>query len=394
LRTLERLALWAIPALRRAPYGLAAALLLVRFADEWTTFLPAGALEAIRHDLTLSYAEVATILVALPAGGILGNVFLVAADHMSRRVLASAGALAYGAALITIGLAHSLPLILVAAFLWGAASDAFVHGAEVALVDLAGEDLPKALARMHGWAAVGDLLGPVTLGVTAAVGLGWRGAFIGLGVAMLGYAAWMASLKLPPPHPTPDGEARQPLKAVFAVMRDPRVVALSVVMGLFALLDEPLQGFMIAYWEKARAMSPAAANAPIVAELLGAMAGYAAFDRFAVIAPGRRVLASAVLMTLALPAAIFAPWLAAQILAAAAFGLAGALFYTTLDAQVLGLRPGQAGAVSAVVSTIGMIGMGFPALVGFVADTHGLAAGVGLYAILPLVILALLALRR
>ena len=30
-------------ALRRAPYGLVAALVLVRFADEWTTFFPAGA---------------------------------------------------------------------------------------------------------------------------------------------------------------------------------------------------------------------------------------------------------------------------------------------------------------------------------------------------------------
>ena len=380
--------------MRRAPYGLAAALVLVRFADEWTTFLPAGALEAIRHDLTLRYAEVATIPWRAAAGGILGNVFLVAADHMSCRWRAQRAGLAPLRADRHRRAAHSLPLILVAAFLWGAASDAFVHGAEVALVDLAGEDLPKALARMHGWASIGDLLGPVTLGVTGAIGLGWRGAFVALGVAMLGYAAWMASLKLPPPHPTPHGETRQPLKAVVAVMRDPRVVALAVVLGLFGLLDEPLQGFMIAYWEKARAMSPAAANAPIVAELLGAMAGYAAFDRFATIAPGRRVLASAALMTLVLPAAIFAPWLAVQIAAAAAFGLGGALFYTTLDAQVLGLRPGQTGAVSAVVSTIGMVGMGFPALVGLVADAHGLGAGVGLYAVLPLVILALLAVRR
>ena len=81
--------------------------MLVRFADEWTTFFPAGALEPIRHDLRLSYAGVAGVLVALPAGGILGNVFLVAADYVSRRLLASLGALTYGLAMIVFGVRSS-----------------------------------------------------------------------------------------------------------------------------------------------------------------------------------------------------------------------------------------------------------------------------------------------
>ena len=120
--------------------------MLVRFADEWAAFLPAGALEPIRHDLGLSYTQAGAVLAALPAGGLLGNVFVVAADYVSRRMLASLGALAYGLALIAFGLSHSLPTLLLAAFVWGAASDAFVHGCEVALVDLAGEDLPQSLA--------------------------------------------------------------------------------------------------------------------------------------------------------------------------------------------------------------------------------------------------------
>jgi hypothetical protein len=40
-----------------------------------------------------------------------------------------------------------------------------------------------------------------------------------------------------------------------------------------------------------------------------------------------------------------------------------------------------------------MLGMGFPALVGAVADAWGLAAGVGLYVAVPVAILALVALR-
>ena len=60
----------------------------------------------------------------------------------------------------------------------------------------------------------------------------------------------------------------------------------------------------------------------------------------------------------------------------------------------LALRPGQVGAVSAAISVIGMIGMGFPALAGIVADSQGLAAALGLYAAVPMVILALIVLAR
>ena len=385
---MRRIALWAIPAVRRAPYGLVAALVLVRFADEWTTFFPAGALEPIRHDLGLTYAGAAGVLVALPAGGLVGTFFTIAADYVSRRLLASLGALTYGLAMIAFGIGHSLPVLLAAAFAWGAASDAFVHGAEVALVDIAGDDLPKTLARMNAWASVGDLLAPLTLGVVAALGFGWRGAFLGGGAAMLAYAAWLASQPLPPPHPPQ--RLPNPFAGVWAILKDRRVLALALVLGLFGLLDEPLAGFLIAYLERVRRLSPALATAPVMAILVGGMGGYAAFERLAGERPPRRVIAgAAAVLALSLPATLFAPWLAAQMAAGLVFGAAGAVFYTTLDSLVLSLRPGQAGATSAVVGLVGMLGMAFPALVGAVADAYGLAAGVGLYAAIPIAILAL-----
>jgi len=362
---------------------------LVRFADEWATFLPAGALEPIRGQLGLTYVQAAWVLVALPAGGFLGTFFVVAADHVSRRLLASLGAVAYGLALVAFGLAHTLPMLLAAAFIWGAASDAFIHGCEVALVDLAADDLPRALARMNGWAAVGDLLGPATLALGALVGFGWRGAFLGGGVLMLGYAGWIASQRLPPPHPS--GEARRPLANVLTILKDRRVLVLAVVLGLFGLLDEPLAAFMIAYLERARGLGAAAAAAPVAAMLVGGIAGYLGFERLSDGRRGRTAVLAAATMVCALPAALFLPVMALQIAAAAAFGAAGALFYTTLQAIVLALRPGQAGATSAVVSTVGMVGIGFPALVGLVADVHGLSAAVGLYAAIPVIVLALTA---
>jgi predicted MFS family arabinose efflux permease len=386
--------LWAIPALRRAPYGLVAALMLVRFADEWTTFLPAGALEPIRHDLGLTYAEVSGVLVALSAGGLVGTFFVIAADYVSRRVLASLGAATYGLAMIAFGVGHSLPVLLAAAFAWGAASDAFVHASEVALVDLAEDALAKTLARMNAWAAVGDLLGPATLAAAALLGFGWRGAFLGGGAAMLGYAAWLAAHRFPPPHP-PKGSA-QPFagvwKDIWAIAGDREVLLLAAVLGLFSLLDEPLDGFMIAYFERVRGLTPALASAPVVALLVGGMIGFAAFVRLTgARSPRTIILACAALMAATLPVAIYAPNMPLQLAAALADGMAGAVLYTTLESVLLALRPGQAGATSAVVSTVGMAGMAVPALVGALADARGLGAGLALYAAVPPIVLMLAA---
>ena len=213
-----------MPSLGRAPFALAAALTFVRFADEWTTYQPAGAFEPIRAELALRYLEASAPLIALSAGGLVGAGFLVAADYVSRRWLSALGALAYAASMIVFGLSHSIWVMVAAAFVWGAAGDAFVHGAEIALVDLAGDELPGALAKMSTWASVGDLLGPLTLAAASALLVGWRGAFIGLGVMMLGYAALLASQRFPPPHPA---EHRpRPLVGVLAMLADRDVVLL------------------------------------------------------------------------------------------------------------------------------------------------------------------------
>jgi predicted MFS family arabinose efflux permease len=377
--------------------GLVAALALVGFADEWCAFLPAGSLEPMRAELKLSYAAASAVLVALPAGGLLGNFLIAAADYVSRRVLASLGALAYGLALIVFGCGHSLVTLTLAAFCWGAASDAFIHGCEVALVDLAGDDLGSdslagALAKQNAWSAVGDLLGPATLAVLATLGFSWRLAFLSLGAGMLAYAAWIATLPLP--RPQRHEQAPSPVRATLSVVADREVLFLALVLGLVSLLDEPLHGFMIAYLERARGLTAALATLPVAGLLVGAMAAYAVYDRLAGQRPPRAVaLLALAAMAASLPAAIFAP-LPAAVAAAFVFGAALAVAYTTLNALTLQLRPGQAGAVSAVVGFVGLAGIGFPTAVGWVADRAGLGAGLALYAAVPVAILALLGFWR
>lgn len=364
-----------------------AALLLVGFADEWFTFLPAGAFEALRLDLGLTYAQAGLILAALSLGGLLGMTFEVAADYVSRRWLAASGAAAYGAAMIVFGLGDGFWTLLAAAFVWGAASDAFIHGCEVALVDLApGPQLPRALARQHAWSAVGDLLAPASLAAAALAGLDWRGLFLGGGGLMLAYGAWLSAYRFPPPAP-PSGH-ETPLRGLLAVMRDGRVLLIGAIMGLYGLLDEPLVAFLIARLEDQGHSRAAAVMLPL-GLLVGGLVGFILAERLAAGRAARDLIRPAAgVMALSLPPALFAPgW--ALVPAGFVFGMAGAVFYTALHACMLSLRPGQAGSTSAVVSAIGLAGAAFPALVGAVADAWGLGAGLALYAVTPLLVLVL-----
>jgi predicted MFS family arabinose efflux permease len=233
----------------------------------------------------------------------------------------------------------------------------------------------------------------LTLAACAALGLDWRGAFVGVGTAMVGYAIWIATQPLPPPRPA--SERPPPLTAIWTTLKDPRVLFLALVLGLYGLLDEPLDGFLIADLERVGHLSPALAALPVMAILIGGLTGFGAYERFArALASRLGLIVWALAMTIALAATVLAPWLPLQMAAGFGFGLTGAVFYTALDAQALALRPGQAGATSAVVSTIGMLGVGFPALVGAVADRAGLGAGLAVYAVIPAIIVALLALDR
>src|SRR5690349_7698812 len=112
-------------------------------ADESVAFLPAGALEQFRSDLHLTYAQ-GGIVLAIYAG-VPSAAIGVAADRMSRRLLASVGAAGYGVGLLLFAASHNFLTACLAVVVMGVASDALVRGCEVALADLAGEDLRACL---------------------------------------------------------------------------------------------------------------------------------------------------------------------------------------------------------------------------------------------------------
>ena len=392
-RPRPRIVAWLLPVAARAPLSLLLALLLVGFADEWLTFFPAGLLSPIQADLGLSYTEAGLLLLSLSAGGIAGLGVQIAADFVSRRLMTSAGALLYGLCLLAFALTDSFLMLVTAGLLWGLASDALTTGCDVTLVDLYGDDLAPVLGRVNALSSVGDLLAPLTLAAASALGLHWHAVFALGGGAMLLYAAWLGLQRFPPPRTEEEDEPKTPLRSVLAVLRDRRVLVLAGAVGLFALLDEPFWGFLLAHFEHTRGISPAAGTLVVSVGVAAGVAGYLAVAPLSRRASTRELLlVGAGALTLGTAGLVFLPSLVLVLPAALLFGVAGAVFYAVLEAAYLTLRPGQAGATSAVVSAVGLLGTGFPLLAGYVADIAGLSAGLLLYVaaavlLLPLVYL-------
>ncbi|MPY94057.1 MAG: MFS transporter [Acidimicrobiia bacterium] len=397
-----------MPLVARAPVGLVAALLLVRAADEFASFLPTGAFASLQADLGIEYRDAGLIFAAMAVGSLLGSPLAVLVDHRSRCVLASLGAFGYAASLALFAMAPSLAVLLGAAMLLGAASDLLVGACEVALADLAGEDLERELSRSNLLASLGDLAGPALFVAVGAAGWSWRVALTAGALAMALYGAWLATLPFPPPHrgagpeaegagakragrADSDATAGSAWRGALGLLRDPGVWWLALVSALFSQLDEAYFGFLVAFLTGARQLAPPVATAVAAGTVVGSLVGFAVLVRRP---PGGGALLRAAL-AMAVSGAVVAvvPGVAVAAVAAVAFGAGVAVFWVSLQAQVLRHREDRAGSVSTVVGILEQPGVLLPVAIGALADGFGLQSAMVAYAGVPAVLALLVGAR-
>ena len=312
-------------------------------------------------------------------GGLGGNVLTVAADHVSRRALASVGAAVVALCLLVFGVSPWFAGLLISVVIWGAAGDALASGAEVALVDVSGRHLTAALGRQNFLGAVGDLLSPIVLVVAALAHVGWRALFIGSAALVGGYAAWLGAEPIPAPTPDPETSV---MGGVFAVVRDVRVWMLAAAEAVLTIVDEPYLAFLILFLERAHGVSVPLAALAAMADLGGAALGSFFAPRLLGGHYRPWLVGAGFGLPLAIAVLVAVPVLPIQYAAAAFGGACGALVWVAVQGLYLGLRPGQAGTTSAVISTIALPALAFPIVVGLVADHLGLAPAMTLYVVL------------
>ena len=356
-------------------------LLVAGFVDETVAFLPFGALEPLRRDLDLSYAQGSILLALYPGIGVVGGVFGVLADRGSRRVIAAGGAFGYAAGLLLFAGGTSFPMLVVAIALMGFAGDALIRATDVALVDVAGDRIQLAVARATLLGTVGDLAGPALLAACLTAGLGWRAAFVAGGLGMAAYGLLLATQPLPAPHPLPvgaDGSRRHSgVAEVIAVARDRQVLRLGLLSALVDVFDEPFIAFAIAYLTVSRGQPAGVAILTAGVGLAGGVAAAAWASRAERSAIAPSVVAALLLGGAATILAAPHPIMAAA--GAAGVGAAVNLAWISLEARVLTLNPGQAGTTSAVVSAVGQLAILVPLVAGVVADHGGVTQALLLY---------------
>ncbi len=358
-------------------------------ADEWASFLPSGTLESFRADLSLSYAQAGTVLAVVVPGALVGTGFAVAADRASRRLIAGGGAFAYAASLAAFAAGGSFEVLLAASFVMGAASTAMVDAAEVALVDLAGEDLRRYLARSNLLATVGDLAGPALIAGVSASGLSWRVAF-GVSSALLAlYGVALFAVPLPAPLPQ-SREGATSRSLLTSVVADPAVWVVGLIGLLMAPFDEPLFGFTIALLQQDRGASSAVATTVAVIGLSGGLLSYTVLARrFQEVGDRRLLLGSVSAMAAGAVVMGVVPVIAVVALAALATSIGLNLGWLALHHRSLTLRPGQVGTTKAVLGAIEFGGFWIPVAIGALADHAGLVPAVTSYAGLGAALVAL-----
>jgi MFS family permease len=359
----------------RVPRGVLLAVLSVRLFDESNAFMLPGTFEPLRTDIELTYAQTSSAFLAIAVGAIAGSAASVAADYRSRRAIASAGALGFAVSLVVIGTAASYTALLVGSFAVGIASTAMVDASEIALADLAGDDLERHLTTQNVLGSIGDLLGPVIVIAVLAAGLSWRWCFFLSAGLTAAYGFWLAVLRFPPPHPREEGHTVR--AGLAAVVTDPAVWLAGGVGIFMSPLDEPLLAFLIAHLERAQGLSEAGATAIATLSIIGAFVGYATLRR-------RRGVVSvdAVCLAVSTTALVVAPEAVTASLAALAVGVFLVRMWVDFQARVLTMRVGQTGTVKATLTVIETVGFLLPVAAGAVADAIDVSAGLATYAVI------------
>lgn len=315
-------------------------------------------------------------------------VIFVLADRHPRRWFLSGGVALMAMAAFLAAMATGPWTMMAAVTLAYLGSGSGVALAQATLVDLQPPNVPgaaeKALSRWTLLGEVGDLLGPVLMGVLAACSLGWREGFVTVGIFSAGLAVLLWRPSYPAPTPEEDSEQGGILARLKEGTRRPGLLRWLGAAALCDLLDDMVVVFAVMHLRDDFGMSALARSAVVGAGVVGAILGVVATERAASRWSARGMLAvSAIFCALAYVGWIVTPdpWLSAVL-----FGLVGlfaAPMYPLTVARAYRSWPGHSGGVNAVAHLFTPLSLAAPAVLGLLADRFGLPIALALLLLQP-----------
>ncbi len=371
--------------------GFVLMLLIIELLDEILFGAREAAWPLIRTDLGLTYVQIGllttvpTLLanVIEPAIGILG-------DTWKRRTLIVGGGIVFGLTSILMALSGNFEILMLVFVAMFPASGAFVSLSQVALMDHAPQRHEQNMARWTLAGSLGQVVGPILLGVSVTLGAGWRGLFIFIGVVSIVMAFIVRRSSIS--NGMGDGEERisfvQGLRSAVYALRRLDVVRWLVLLEFSNLILDILLGYLALYFVDVVHVSEAEAGIAVAiftgVGLLGDALLIPLLERVRGLAYLR---VSAVIEFVLFIAFMVVEPVVLKLILIALMGFFNSGWYAILQGQFYSAMPGQGGAVMAISNVGGILGGLFPILIGLLAERFGLGTAMWFMLLGPIALL-------
>ncbi|HUS15224.1 MAG TPA: MFS transporter [Chloroflexia bacterium] len=366
-------------------------LLVIEYMDEFAFGVREAAWPLIRTDLGLDYAQVG-ILLGLPnfLASLIEPAFGILGDVWRRRALILGGGVVFSAALALVAVSPNFLILLAAFIIFSPASGAFVSLSQATLMDLNPARHAHNMARWTFAGSVGVVTGPLALGAAVALGIGWRGLFLGLAALSGAVLLLTWRQRFPPASADPEAEPgfRAGVRNAGRALRRPAVLRWLTLLEFSYLMLDILLGFLALYFVDVVGVSPEqAAGAVAVWTGVGLLGDFLLIPLLERV-PGLAYLrVSAALELVLFPAFLLAPGYWPKLVALGLLGLFNAGWYAILKGELYSAMPGQSGTVMAVSNVFGLAGSLIPLAVGLIAEQLGLGSTLWLLLLGPVALL-------
>jgi FSR family fosmidomycin resistance protein-like MFS transporter len=367
--------------------------LLIEFLDELVYGVSQAAWPFIQESLDLSYTRVGILLtvpglvstIVEPFIGILGDVW-------KRRLLILGGGILFALALVLTGLSSGFTLLLLSFCLFYPASGAFVSLSQATLMDVDPTRHDQNMARWTFAGSLGVTLGPLLLVGLSALGFGWRGVFLALGL-LAGLVVLFVWKRIPLPvitHPTLPRwrDLVSGFRAAFIALRRREVLRWLILLQFSDLMLDVLLGFLALYFHDVAGLGVAQAASAVLVWLVSGLVGDFFLIPLLERVEGLHYLRWSVLLELLLfPTFLLMPWIGWKLVIAGLLGFFNSGWYAILQGRLYTSMPSQSASIMALSNVAGLLGGLLPLLIGLVADAYGLQAAMWLLLAGPIAML-------
>ncbi|HEY2981747.1 MAG TPA: MFS transporter [Anaerolineales bacterium] len=368
--------------------------LFIEFLDELVFGVTETAWPLLRSELSLTYTQIGLLLSVPAFAAALIEPFLgILGDVWKRRALILGGGFFLTASLVLTALSRSFVPLLISFMLFFPASGAFVSLSQATLMDSAPQRHEQNMARWTVAGSLGNVLGPILLGLAVYFGLGWRGTFAVL--AAVAAASLLAAFRRVPrdaPHlpalPSFQGLAGG-FRAALTALRRVEVLRWLILLEFSDLMLDVLLSFLALYFVDVVRVNAGQAGLAVVTWLALGLITDLAFIRYIDAQPNSvsYVRVTALLEIAAFSSFLILPGFTPKLIAIVFVSFFNTGWYPILQGRVYSALPGQSASLMAIGALFAPLGKLLPLLVGLLADRFGLGSAMWMLLAGPVVLL-------